>query len=348
MQPALSSVNLIHLRSVAAALSNMSSGTSTTHQIWSYVVFNSLFAVIISFNLSLLAGLWYYPARTLVGFIIPYYTYTKVLAPSEFMATGARWKSFSKNFVLLRIMRKHLSLRFAPPPKKLVEAEGKPDAQFLIAVFPHGVASDFRIAMDGMMHEVFPNVHDKVVVLTASVLFAIPLIRELALSTGCVDARKSVAEKAIGMRRSILVLPGGEAEQIRTIYQRERVYLKRRKGFIKLALKHGIPVVPSYLFGVNDYYYTSSILFQPRLWLQKSMGICIPMAVGLYGSIFCPFSVPTTVVYGEPLSFKVKDKTSPTSDELDVAHDQFCTALKHLFDQHKKEYGYGERELEIM
>lgn len=241
-----------------------------------------------------------------------------------------------------------MSLRFAPPPKKLVEAEGRPDAQFLIAVFPHGVASEYRIAMDGMMQQVFPNVHDKVVVLTASVLFAIPLVRELALWTGCVDARKSVAEKAISMGRSILVLPGGEAEQIRTIYQKERVYLKRRKGFIKLALKHGIPVVPSYLFGVNDYYYTSNILFQPRLWLQKSLGICIPVAVGLYGSIFCPFSVPTTVVYGEPLSFEVKDKGSPTSEELDAAHEQFCTALKQLFDQHKKELGYGERELEIM
>lgn len=40
--------------------------------------------------------------------------------------------------------------------------------------------------------------------------------------------------------------------------------------------------------------------------------------------------------------------TSPTSEELDLAHDQFCIALRQLFDEHKFKLGYGDRELEIM
>jgi hypothetical protein len=317
------------------------------NNILSYVVYNTLFLAVISLNLGLLAGLWHYPFQVSMYFFLPYYSYTRILSPTEVKGGDSRWNYFTKNFMILRVMRNHLSLGFRPLPESLKRAEKATNAQFMIAAFPHGVASDFRIAMDGILHTVFPNIHDKISVLTASVLFLIPLVRELALWTGCIDARRSVAEKAIKKGYSILVLPGGEAEQIRTMYQKEGVYLKSRKGFIKLAMRNNMPVVPSYVFGVSDYYYTSNVLFQPRLWLQKQLGVCIPLAVGLFGSIFCPFSVKTTIVFGEPLTFEMKDKGSPTSEELDAAHQQFCKALRHLFDSHKKDLGYGDRELEI-
>ena len=47
--------------------------------------------------------------------------------------------------------------------------------------------------------------------LSASVLFHIPLVRELALWTRCVDARKAVALRALQRRRSLMVIPGGAA-----------------------------------------------------------------------------------------------------------------------------------------
>jgi len=41
-------------------------------------------------------------------------------------------------------------------------------------------------------------------------------------------------------------------EQVETIYGRERVYLNNRRGFLRLAIIHGVPVVPSYTFGSSD------------------------------------------------------------------------------------------------
>ena len=295
-----------------------------------------------------MVGLWYYPLQIGIYILLPYYSYTKIISPTEKKGDPSRSNYFSRRFFLLRYMREFLSLGFGPIPNGLANAEKQPHAQFLIATFPHGVASDYRIAMDGILHTVLPNISDKISVLGASVLFLIPLVREMALWTGCIDARRSVAEKAIKKGCSILVLPGGEAEQIRTIYGRERVFLKNRKGFIKLAMRKGLPVIPSYVFGVSDYYYTSNAFFRPRLWLQKRLGICIPLASGYLGSMFCPFPVKTTIVFGDPLSFEMKEKGSPTAEELDKAHGEFCQALQQLFDLHKKELGYGERELEIL
>jgi 2-acylglycerol O-acyltransferase 2 len=259
---------------------------------------------------------------------------------------GSRWRYFSEHFFFFQLMREYFQLNFQLP-KALQEAEKAPDAQFMFAVFPHGTASDYRIMMDGMLHKIFPNISEKIRVLAASVLFRIPVAREMATWTGCVDARRSVAENILSRGYSMVVLPGGEAEQIRTVYQKEYIYLKSRKGFIKLAMRKGVPVVPVYVFGASDYYYTSKTFLAPRLWLQKKLGVCIPLATGLWGSIFVPLPVKTTIVFGEPLNFKMKEKGLPTNDELDLAHGEFCEALRHLFDSHKLELGYGDRELEM-
>jgi 2-acylglycerol O-acyltransferase 2 len=312
-----------------------------------FLCFNFLL-VIITFNVCLLTALFYYPFHVSVYVLLPYYTYHKVLTRPE-IKQGGRWVNFSKNFFLFRIERKFLQMSFHTPlPKKFVDAENSNNAQFVIAVFPHGTAADYRIGMDGMLDTVFPNIYNKIRTLGASVLFLIPIVREFVLWTSGIDASRTVAEKALDKGYTLLVMPGGESEQIQTIYQRERVYLKNRKGFLKLALRKGVPVVPIYVFGCSDYYQTSIALLQPRLWLVKNLGICIPFAVGMWGSILCPYPVKTTMVIGEPLVFKVKDATKPSPEELDEAHESFCMALMNLFNEHKGPLGYGDRNLEIL
>jgi 2-acylglycerol O-acyltransferase 2 len=316
-------------------------------QLSGFLCFNFLLVVIL-FNVILLIGFICYPFQVGVYILLPYFTFNKILARPE-VRGGGRWEAFSKNFVLFKTDRVYLDLCFHKPlPEALVEAEKSKDAQFIIATFPHGTASDYRILMDGVLDQVFPNIYSNIRTLAASVLFLIPIVREFCLWTGAIDASRPVAEKALDKGLSLMVMPGGESEQIRTIYQRERVYLKNRKGFLKLAMKKGVPVVPMYVFGCSDYYRTSNILMAPRLWLVKNLGICIPFAVGLWGSILVPLPVKTTIVVGEPLSFKVKDAKNPAAEELDEAHEMFCKSLTKLFDEHKGPLGYGERNLEII
>ncbi|KAL3910889.1 MAG: hypothetical protein SGARI_001911 [Bacillariaceae sp.] len=219
------------------------------------------------------------------------------------------------------------------------------NAQYIIAVFPHGTAADYRIAMDGVLDQVFPRIYTKIRTLGASVLFLIPVVREFFLWTSGIDARRSVAEHALDKGCSLLVLPGGEAEQIRTVYQKEKVFLKSRKGFLKLAMRKGVPVIPVYVFGASDYYRTYDAFFGVRLWLMKKLGVCIPVAIGLWGSPLCPLPCKTVVAVGEPLTF---DNKNPSAEELNAAHELFCKALTSLFDEHKESLGYGNRILEIL
>jgi 2-acylglycerol O-acyltransferase 2 len=311
-----------------------------------YLSWNVLYFSFATFAVALPLGLLYYPKTFGLFVSLPYWTYTLTLGRHE-INDGLKLPDFSRNFILFRAMRKHLNMNIRRLPDSLIQAEQKPNAQFVFAMFPHAVWSDYHVSMDGLWQTVFPNISHNIRTLTASVLFRVPVIRELGLYTSSIDASRKVAEKALDKGRSILVRPGGEAEQLRTERGREIVYLKKRKGFIRLAMRKNVPVVPCYVFGASDYHFTWNGFFKPREWLQKKSGICIPLAIGYWCSP-CPLPVKTTVVFGEPLSFEIEELGNPSPVEVDKAHSQFCEALRDIFENYKKDIGYGDRELEIV
>ena len=165
--------------------------------------------------------------------------------------------------------------------------------QAIFAFFPHGVNSDFRVLMDGMMYDAFAEVYAKcgpARTLAASILFKLPGIRQLSLATACVDAGRATATRCLKKGFSLMLCPGGQDEQIETIYGRERVYLKRRAGFVRLAIIHGVPVVPAYCFGSSDVYFPSRALHGLRSWYGISIRTrdlwpqCCPCLVAVFES----------------------------------------------------------------
>ena len=59
--------------------------------------------------------------------------------------------------------------------------------QAIFAFFPHGVNSDFRVLMDGMMYDAFPETYAKsgpARTLAATILFKLPGIRQLSYDSG--------------------------------------------------------------------------------------------------------------------------------------------------------------------
>lgn len=321
-----------------------------------FFVSNGLYLIIIFFNFCLLFGSSFITFSTQIGtraLALLFYASIQVLLPLGgfkcHLKDGSPWRSFSEQFFAPgRVLRSYLKLKFGDLPKNFVEAEAKPDAQFILAAFPHGCGSDFRILMEGCIQNIMPNIVKKnnLRTLAASVLFMIPLVREISLWTGCIDANRKTAEKALDRGRSLIIIPGGEAEQLLTTYGKEQVFLKSRKGFIKLAMRKKVPVVPIYVFGSSDMVYTSSFLYGPRKWLMKTFGVCIPLGFGVLGT-FCPLPKAITIVFGSPLTFEMKGR-DPTDVELNKAHETFCNELKCLFDSHKESLGYGDRELILM
>lgn len=319
----------------------------TRRQFHAYLAYLSACTVVFGIGLTFLFGSLLFPLSFGLYVVLPYYVTVLFLHRPE-LGKGDRWRWFSRTFYVFTWMREFLDLKIEMDDK-LKTAANEKNAQFVIGMFPHGCSADFRVHMDGLLEKHFPaEVARKTRTLAASILFRIPAVREISLWSGAVDARKEVAEKILRDGGSFSVFPGGQMEQMLTEYGKETLYLKQRKGFVKIALKHGVPLVPCYGFGCSDYYQTSKFALGWRMWLLKNFGMAIPLATGTFGSSLCPFPTATTVVLGAPVDIpKLKVKGKPSSKEVDHAHKLFCDALVKLFEDNKKRLGYGDRTLDI-
>jgi 1-acyl-sn-glycerol-3-phosphate acyltransferase len=86
----------------------------------------------------------------------------------------------------------------------------------------------------------------------ASVLLQTPILKNVMGIFGLVDASRSSLQKHFkkkGIDGCVVLYVGGIAELFKSCPTEERLFLSERKGFIKLALREGVDVVPAYLFG---------------------------------------------------------------------------------------------------
>ena len=283
---------------------------------------------------------WRYGAVLTVVYLVV----TKLLLRPD-LKDGAGWEFFSKHDWGIRALRAYIQLRLHVPDALIAKPASEP---VVLAIHPHGFASDFRIATDALLYAALPG--RTVLCLSASVLFALPFVRQLCLWTRCIDASKPVAARALKKGHSLLVIPGGEAEQMRTRPGVEDVFLAKRFGFVKLAMQQGAALVPCYAFGVVDLYDATEKQIATNskgfLWrLSKNYGVAMPRFQGVFG--YLPKRVPNDLVFGEPFSPPCKEKGAPTDAEVAAGHAAYIAALRKLFNDNKDRFGFGDRELVV-
>ena len=93
---------------------------------------------------------------------------------------------------------------------------------------------------------------------------------------GAVPSTYAAAEATLAAGVPLLVFPGGDHETMRPLWQAGRVDFGGRRGFLRIARKMGVPVVP---LGIRGSHLTAPILWRSRHilpWL-----LVLPRLVGL-------------------------------------------------------------------
>jgi 1-acyl-sn-glycerol-3-phosphate acyltransferase len=80
--------------------------------------------------------------------------------------------------------------------------------------------------------------------LAYDLLFHVPWFGTQLRRTGAIPAAPEAAEAALARGEVVTVYPGGDLDACRAWGQRDKVELGGRKGFVRLALRTGVPVVP--------------------------------------------------------------------------------------------------------
>ncbi len=85
-----------------------------------------------------------------------------------------------------------------------------------------------------------------------SVFMRIPGVGPAMAKAGGVEADPATAERVLRAGGSVMVFPGGDYDVFRPFTERHHVEFAGRTGFIKLALRTGVPIVPVVNCGAHN------------------------------------------------------------------------------------------------
>ncbi|XP_073943318.1 2-acylglycerol O-acyltransferase 2-A-like isoform X2 [Choristoneura fumiferana] len=258
---------------------------------------------------------------------------------------GGRRFEFVRNWSWWRFYRDYF-------PLKLVKtADLDPSKNYLFACFPHGLvcAGAFGAFATNALdfYKIFPGM--KCNMMTLGAHFLVPLFRDLILALGgCPASRESIlylldAKKNKG--NCVTLIVGGAAEALDAHPGEYNVILSRRKGFVRIAMTSGAPLVPVFSFGEPDVFRPlnnprDSLLrrFQEKFreWTGVSPIFPIGRGVFQYSYGLVPLRAPVTTVVGAPM--EVQRNLDPTDAEVDAVHAQFTKRLVNLFESEKYKY----------
>jgi 1-acyl-sn-glycerol-3-phosphate acyltransferase len=88
--------------------------------------------------------------------------------------------------------------------------------------------------------------------LAHDLVFKTPGLRTLAQRYGTVPASPANMARALEKDAALLVYPGGDEDSFRPSWETGDVSFAGRTGFVKLALEHGVPVVPIVALGGQE------------------------------------------------------------------------------------------------
>ncbi|XP_054430182.1 diacylglycerol O-acyltransferase 2-like protein 6 [Pteronotus mesoamericanus] len=240
-------------------------------------------------------------------------------------------------------------------PIKLVKTHDlSPKHNYIIANHPHGIVSygvfiNFATEATGFAR-IFPGITPSLGTLEG--IFWIPIVRDYVMSFGVCPVSKSALKYVLtqkGSGNAVVIVVGGATEALMSQPGISTIFLRQRKGFVKMALKTGAYLVPSYSFGENDVFNQEK--FPEGTWMRFLQTLC----KRIMGLSFCtfhgrgltreswgflPFNRPITTVVGEPLPIPKINK--PDEKTVDKYHALYISALRKLFDQHKVQYGLPE------
>src|SRR4051794_2720850 len=156
---------------------------------------------------------------------------------------------------------------------------------------------------------------------------------------GTVAASPQNAEKALSSGAALLVYPGGDYEVHRPVWERHKVDFNGRKGFIRLALEHDVPLVPVVAIGGQETSLFLSrgeglarLLMLDRLFRLKVLPISLSIPWGLnVGDMLGHVPLPAKIVVEvlPPIHLRQEFGDKP---DLDEVYDEVIARMQAALD----------------
>jgi 1-acyl-sn-glycerol-3-phosphate acyltransferase len=172
-------------------------------------------------------------------------------------------------------------------------------------------------------------------------VFKIPGLGDTFRRLGAIPASMNNAESALDLDAGVMVYPGGDWEAYRPWTDRNRIDFHDRTGFVKLALRRGVPVFPAVSHGSHH----SVIVLSRGDRIARTLGLkrlrvgVFPFALGLpFGLLPLAPTVPIPskilIEVLDPVDWSVHPpEAAEDPDTVQSCYDQITSSMQAALDR---------------
>ncbi|KAL0090677.1 diacylglycerol acyltransferase [Phycomyces blakesleeanus] len=243
------------------------------------------------------------------------------------------------------------------PVQLIKECDLDPKGNYIFGYHPHGIISfgafsNFATEGTGFSKK-FPGITPYLLTLSGN--FRFPFFRDLALMLGLTSASRQSCERILsaGPGHSLVLVVGGATESLSARPGTNDLILRKRFGFVRLAIKQKASLVPMFSFGENDLYdqfdnSEGSKIFEIQKKIQSIFGFTLPLfhARGIfnYDVGIIPFRHPIATVVGKPIPVPEFEGDEPTQEQIVAVQKLYIEELQSIYDKYKDVYAKDRKQ----
>lgn len=256
-------------------------------------------------------------------------------------------------------------------PKSGENIEDK--ALVIYATHPHGVIPIHGYLWCAFCDQHFPNRYGFGAL--TDIAMRLPLLRQVMGWLSSDVATRSVLKYRMNtLGQNLYILPGGVSEIFLACPGRH-VIKSPRRGLMKLALQTGAVLVPTYVFGANEFYNQLATFGKKEVnqqtkdgstnfvgKMQRRISRSVRGGFTFFWGQYCttlPYESKCSMVLGDPIEpvpgtlgeevsagkMVCKKIAEPTEQQIDDLWNRYTESLISLFEQYKAQAGFPNAKL---
>merc|ERR1712232_35207 len=119
----------------------------------------------------------------------------------------------------------------------------------------------------------------------------------------------------------------------------EQAFFPAKLGFIRLAIKYGTPLLPIYIFGVNQLFKKLNGLEWLTKLIKSMTGLTFPFVTAKFGipmAGLMPIATDIHIRWGSPVDVGAPD-ADPSEARVEEVYTKYVTEVTRLFNANAKD-----------
>jgi 1-acyl-sn-glycerol-3-phosphate acyltransferase len=166
-------------------------------------------------------------------------------------------------------------------------------------------------------------------------IFKLPYLNVHAMKLGGLAATPAMAAAVLEAGHPLLLYPGGGADAYKPYWQRHEIRLGDNLGFVRLAMRHGVPIVPLVSIGghetlivLTDGARLAELTGLAKLGIERvPVSLTFPWGLTIGAPTHVPFPVKIVLEAGPPIELKGFERASARGHAAVVHAQRHVTAV---------------------